>query len=59
MSNYFFCYDSSLHKYLHKIHKQSYICAALHQTTHKTFWLYERTPEINKLIEEYTTFMKQ
>lgn len=35
MSNLFFCYDSGLHKYLHKVNKQKYLCAALHETTGK------------------------
>lgn len=59
MSRYFYCYDSNLHKYLHKINKQRYITAALHEVTLKKFWLYERTPQVNKLINQYEKFMKK
>ncbi len=54
----FFCYDSNLHKYLHRINHQKYLCAALHETTGKKFWLYERSTTINKLIEDYNKFMQ-
>jgi hypothetical protein len=56
--DYFFCYDSGLHRYLHKVNKQQYICAAIHETTNRKFWLYEQTNTINQLITQYKTFMK-
>jgi hypothetical protein len=58
MSKYFFCYDSALHRYLHKANKQEYICAAKHETTDKKFWLYERTSVLDQLITQYKTFMR-
>lgn len=58
MSNLFFCYDSGLHKYLHKVNKQKYLCAALHETTGKKFWLYERNETVNNLIGDYKKFMQ-
>jgi hypothetical protein len=58
MSKYFFCYDSSLHKYLNRVNKQQYVCAAIHETTSRKFWLYERTNTIDQLITQYKEFMK-
>lgn len=54
----FFCYDSSLHKYLHKVNNQQYICAALHEKTGNKFWLYERTTTIDNLIKQFQEFMQ-
>lgn len=59
MSKYFFCYDQMLHKFLHRKHNQNYICAAIHETTNKKFWLYERNETVNNLISQYNEFMKQ
>lgn len=56
-SKYYFCYSKALHKYLHNKKKIPYICAALHEDTLAKFWLYERTPELEKSLAEYKEFM--
>ena len=53
MSNYFFCYSKTLHRFLHERYNIQYICAAYHETTHKKFWLYERTELLKQAQEEY------
>jgi len=36
-----------------------YICAALNEKTLKKFWLYENTPQLQKLLEEYNSIFKR
>lgn len=57
-SKYFFCYSPTLHKYLNKKYKLSYICTAFHETNHKKFWLYEQSETLTKAINEYKSLFK-
>jgi len=51
--NFFYCYSKQLHDYLHKVNKVSYILTALHENTKNKFWLYEKTPELERMLNEY------
>lgn len=53
MSKYFFCYSKTLHRFIHERYKLEYICTAIHETTNKKFWLYERTDQLKAAQEEY------
>jgi hypothetical protein len=57
MVRLFFCYDPSLHKFLHNKNNVSYLCAALHEKTQRKFWLYERTDIVNELVKQYNSFI--
>lgn len=51
---YFYCYSTNLHTFLRsKGHR--YICAGLHETTHRKFYLYNRTDDLNAHLTEYGT----
>ncbi|MFU8688465.1 hypothetical protein ACNA6I_01405 [Rossellomorea sp. FS2] len=52
MGGYFFCYSTTLYHFL-KANQQRYIVAGLHERTHNKFWLFEKTPELNRLLDEY------
>ena len=56
---YFYCYSFTLHKFLHYANNMKYICAALNEKTLKKFWLYENTPQLQKLLEEYNSIFKR
>lgn len=49
---FFYCYSTNLHDFLRR-QGQRYICAGLHETTHRKFYLYYRTDELNGLLTEY------
>lgn len=55
--DYFFCYDSSLGKYL-KSKGFKYITRAKHYRTEKEFSLFLVTEELKKLVEEYNLSRK-
>jgi hypothetical protein len=59
MSKYFFCYSKQLHKYIQSHYNISYICTALHETTNKKFWLYERNEQLNNALQDYNNIMQQ
>ncbi|MBA2876876.1 hypothetical protein [Thermaerobacillus caldiproteolyticus] len=50
MKNYFFCYDLALKKKIDQYGIQ-YICTAI-ANSGKRFWLYERTEELQKILNE-------
>jgi hypothetical protein len=50
---YFFCYSRVLHKFIQNKHRVNYICAAYHESTHKKFWLYERSETLKTALDEY------
>ncbi|PLR72283.1 hypothetical protein CYJ37_12055 [Bacillus sp. UMB0728] len=58
MSKYFFCYSKPLHKFIQNRYKLDYVTAALHETTLKKFWLYERSDQLRQAQEEYKTLFK-
>jgi hypothetical protein len=51
-SKYFFCYDRELAFILRKIHGFEYITKAIHPRTKQLFYLFERTPELNKILDD-------
>lgn len=52
MNKFFYCYSTNLHAFLQsKGHR--YICAGLNDNTHRKFWQYHRTDELNALLTEY------
>ncbi|MED3832948.1 hypothetical protein [Peribacillus frigoritolerans] len=52
MNNYFFCYSTTLFHFL-KANQQRYIVAGLHEKTLNKFWLFEKTPELSRFLDEY------
>lgn len=51
---YFYCYSTSLFRFL-KMEKQiNYICSGLHEKTLKQFWQFERNDAVNVALLEYT-----
>lgn len=58
MTNYFYCYSTNLFHFL-KASGQNYICSGLHEKTMNKFWLFEKTPQLNKLLDEYDDRKRQ
>jgi len=56
---YFFCYSHSLQKYLFNKKSFTFICEAKNKNDDRTFWLYERTSELNNALTEYNDFFKK
>lgn len=52
MNKYFYCYSYPLKEFF-KNHGLKYITAAKNQTTNKTYWLFEGTEKLNKLLQEW------
>jgi hypothetical protein len=50
---YFYCYSTNLHELL-RIKGIRYITAALNENTMRKFWMYNRTPEFERVLAEYT-----
>ena len=50
--DFFFCYSKELHNHIQR-HNINYVCAALHESTHKKFWLYMRSERLNKVLMQY------
>jgi hypothetical protein len=55
---YFFCYSKVLHNFIQNRHKINYVCAGLHETTYKKFWLYERSERLTVALNEYKQIFK-
>ena len=49
---FYFCYDSQLANKL-KQEKQKLITVAISPNTGKKFWLYQRTIELTRTLDEY------
>lgn len=58
MSNYFFCYSPTLHKFIHNKYKIKFVCTALHTGDKRQFWLYEQSEMLTKAITEYKAIFK-
>lgn len=56
---YFFCYSPSLQKYLFNKKGFTFICEAKNKNDDRTFWLYERTLELNNALTEYNDFFNK
>jgi hypothetical protein len=52
MTEYFYCYSTTLYHFL-KASQQRYIVAGLHEKTLNKFWLFEKTPQLARLLDEY------
>lgn len=52
MNEYFYCYSTTLYHFL-KANCQRYITTGLHEKTLRKFWLFDKTPELNRLLDEY------
>jgi hypothetical protein len=52
VNEFFYCYSTNLFHFL-KANGQRYICRGLHEKTLKMFWLFPKTPELNRLLDEY------
>lgn len=50
---YFFCYSTNLYEFLRYEKGFKYICTAYHHKTKCQFWLFERSDELNKALDEY------
>ncbi|MBB3154487.1 hypothetical protein FHS16_004569 [Paenibacillus endophyticus] len=48
--NFFFCYNSKLMAHL-KRNGFSYICSALHEKSGNKFWLFQRSEELQAVID--------
>lgn len=59
-SDFFYCYDLSLAKYI-KSKGIETLTAALHPSTMQKFYMFERSDKLKKAIDEYnsTTIHKQ
>lgn len=51
-NQYFYCYSTNLYHFL-KANGQRYICTGLHEKTKNKFWLFAKTPELSRLLDEY------
>ena len=49
----FYCYSPYLHNYISKKYKLEYLCAAIHESTGRKFWLYHKSDELQKALKEY------
>lgn len=53
--DFFFCYKKDLMKFLRYEKGLSYIVRALNPNNSNEYWMFERTSELNKALEEYNT----
>lgn len=54
MNRYFYCYSYNLKCFL-KSNGLSFITAAVNMNTHKKYWVFEGTEELNKLLDVWKT----
>lgn len=52
LKDYFFCYSTTLYHFL-RANGQRYVCSGLHEKTMNKFWLFEKTEELKRLLDEY------
>lgn len=52
MDKYFYCYSYPLKEFLVN-NGLRFITAAVHQSTHKRYWLFEGTDKLNKLLAQW------
>lgn len=53
-NKHFFCYSVNLFNFLKREKNQSSILVAKHLKTDNVFWLFERTPEFEEALAEWT-----
>ena len=51
-SKYFFCYSINLFRYI-RDNGIRYISKGINPSTDRSFWLFERTEQLNKLLSEW------
>lgn len=54
MNRYFYCYSYPLKEFI-KAHGIRFITAAVNMNTHKKYWVFEGTEELNKLLDVWRT----
>ena len=54
MNRYFYCYSYPLKEFI-KVHGIRFITAAVNMNTHKKYWVFEDTEELNRLLEAWRT----
>lgn len=52
MSKYFYCYSYPLKEFL-RANQQDPIVAGIHPNTHKKYWVFNGTKELNDLLTEW------
>lgn len=52
MSKYFYCYSNRLHKFLEAFGVE-YITSAINPSSNKNYWMYEKSENLDMLIEEW------
>lgn len=52
VNDFFFCYDKKVMKYLRYEKEIGFITKALHPDTKATFWLFEKTSELQEALAE-------
>ncbi|AWG44159.1 hypothetical protein BEH_24220 [Priestia filamentosa] len=52
-NQYYYCYNKSVHTYLHLKRGIPFICTALHEKTGKKFWLYEQDNRLTNALRDY------
>lgn len=52
MNRYFYCYSRPLKEFL-KDNGERYIMYSIHEKTHKKFWVFEGTDELNLKLTEW------
>lgn len=51
-SNFFFCYDKRIMKYLRYDKGFKFITKAIHEKSGSPFWLFHITPELDQALKE-------
>lgn len=57
-SNFFYCYNPKLFKYLHEEKSLSFITIAKNPTTNKTFSIFCKSDSLQNALDEYKVLQK-
>lgn len=58
MSKYYYCYSKPLHLFLGAFNIR-YVSKAIHPTTYKLYWMYEKNENLDALIKEWNTLKEK
>lgn len=50
---FYICYSPRVFKFLHIENNIIFIVCGLHEKTYQKFWLFKKTDELKKLLEQY------
>lgn len=53
VGEFYYCYSPKLHAFL-QAEGQRYICVGLNEDTHRKFWQYRGTTELNALLTKWS-----